>query len=161
VPLSGEDAGQLAYKVARFQLLPQTENLFTVFKDGWHPAEAALNDAAVEWQWTKREATLAFKNPKKDALLYLDLDSPGPELHSTQHVQVMMGDTVLDQFDVMPDTRQLRRIKLPVGDLGAAEMSELRIQVDKTFVPAQVNPSGSKDPRELGIRVFHAYVDPR
>ena len=23
------------------QLLPQTENLFTVFKDGWHPAEGA------------------------------------------------------------------------------------------------------------------------
>jgi len=161
LPLSGEDAGQRAYKVARFQLLPQTENLFTVFKDGWHPAEAALNDAAVEWQWTKREATLAFKNPKKDALLYLDVDSPGPELHSTQHVQVMMGDTALDQFDLMPDTRQLRRVKLPVGDLGTAEMSELRIQVDKTFVPATVNPSGSKDPRELGIRVFHAYVDPR
>jgi hypothetical protein len=40
-------------------------------------------------------------------------------------------------------------------------MAELQISVDPTFVPATVNPSISKDPRELGVRVFHAYVDPR
>ena len=28
-------------------------------------------------------------------------------------------------------------------------------------LPAQVPGSTSKDPRELGIRVFHAYIDPR
>ena len=39
-------------------------------------------------------------------------------------------------------------------------MAELVISVDKTFVPAVVNAS-SKDPRELGVRVFHAFVDPR
>src|SRR5438034_9466231 len=34
--LSGQDMGQRAYRVAKFQLLPQSENVFTVFKDGWH-----------------------------------------------------------------------------------------------------------------------------
>jgi hypothetical protein len=30
--------------------------------------------------------------------------------------------------------------------------------VDKTFVPSAINAS-NKDPRELGVRVFHAFVD--
>ena len=77
LPLAGDDVGQHAYKVAQLQLAPQTDNLFTVFKDGWHPAETADKNAAVDWQWTKKEATLAFKNPRKDAVLYLDVDSPG------------------------------------------------------------------------------------
>ena len=29
------------YQVAKFQLQPQTENIFLIFKDGWHPAEVA------------------------------------------------------------------------------------------------------------------------
>src|SRR3954466_15283435 len=53
LPLTGEDAGQLAYKVAKLQLLPQTDNVYTVFKDGWHPAETASQDPSLEWQWTK------------------------------------------------------------------------------------------------------------
>ena len=40
-------------------------------------------------------------------------------------------------------------------------MAELRIVVDKTFVPALTPEAASKDPRELGVRVFHAFVDPR
>jgi hypothetical protein len=159
--LAGEDAGQHAYKVGRLQLLPQTENLFTVFKDGWHPAEVAADSATTEWQWTKREATLAFRNPKKDAVLYLELDSPGPGLHGDQQVQVTIGGQIVDQFTVTPAERLLRRIKLSAAQMGAADMAELHIAVDRTFFPAQVAGANSKDPRELGVRVFHAFVDPR
>jgi hypothetical protein len=34
-------------------------------------------------------------------------------------------------------------------------MSEITLTVDKTFVP------GGGDSRELGIRVFHAFIEPR
>jgi len=37
----------------------------------------------------------------------------------------------------------------------------VRIVVDKTYIPALVPGANSKDPRELGVRVFHAFVDPR
>ena len=161
LPLAGEDVGHRAYKVARLQLQPQTENLFMVYKDGWHPAESATNNASVEWQWTKKEATLAFKNPKKDAVFYLDVDSPSGELRPAQQVRVLLGSKLLDEFTPALNQRTLRRIALPMALLGSVEMSELQIAVDKTFVPAQVNPSTSKDPRELGVRVFHAYVDAR
>ena len=36
--LSNEDRGDRSYKVVDFELLPQTENIFVIFKDGWHPA---------------------------------------------------------------------------------------------------------------------------
>ena len=159
--LAAEDVGQRSYKVGRLQLLPQTENLFTVSKEGWHPAEAAADNVSVDWQWTKKEATLAFKNPKKDAVLYLDVDSPSSQLHGDQQVQVMFGGQAVEQFTVTPTDRQLRKIKLPAAQMGAGDMAELQIVVDKTFIPAQVSGGTSKDPRELGIRVFHAFVDPR
>jgi len=159
--LAGEDVGQHAYRVAKLQLLPQTDNLFTVFKDGWNPAEAAAQDASVEWQWTKKQATLAFKNPKRDAILFFDADSPEPKLHPAQHVQISLGGQVVEDYTLEPDTRALRKIKLPAALMGSADLSELQISVDPTFVPMTVTNGASKDPRELGIRVFHAYVDPR
>jgi hypothetical protein len=160
--LAGEDAGQQSYKVARLQLLPQTDNLFTVFKDGWHPAESAAHDAALQWQWTKKQATLAFKNPKKDAVLYLEADSPGADLHGPQRTQISMGGQMVEEFTLAPtEERELRKIRLPASVMGEADLAELQLVVDATFVPMTASGGASKDPRELGIRVFHAFVDPR
>jgi len=156
--LAGEHLGQHAYKVATIDLAPQSENLFTVFKDGWHQAETAEHDVFVEWQWTKQEATLAFRNPGKDALLYLDLDSPGSP-YDAQQVKVTLGGQVIDEFTVTPKTRLLRKMTLPAANMGTAETTDLHILVDKTFVPAQAGKG--KDERTLGVRVFHAFVDPR
>jgi len=161
VPLSGENVGQWAYEVARLQLLPQTENVMIVFKDGWQPTEVADNNPNVEWQWTKKEATISFRNPKKDAILYLDLDAPGGVFEQPQAVEVRMGDQKLDSFTLQPKDQLLRKVPLTAAQLGAAEMAELKIVVDKTFVPALVQGANSHDPRELGVRVFHAYLDAR
>jgi hypothetical protein len=161
LPLGGDDAGQLSYKVAHFQLTPQTDNLFTVFKDGWHPAETGGQEPDLEWQWTKQEATLAFKNPRKDAVFFLDLDSPDKNLHGPQQVSINLGGQTVDTFTIQPDERSLHRIKLPAKLMGDNDLAELQIAVDKTFVPAVVTAGTSKDPRELGVRVFHAFIDPR
>jgi hypothetical protein len=160
LPLAGEDAGQRAYKVARVQLQPQTENVFTMFKDGWHPAEIADHNATVEWQWTKKQATLAFKNPKKDCLLYLDVDNPGSVFSEAQQVQISLGGKPIDQFTLHPKEPELRKIPITAAQLGNDDVVEVLIAVDKTYVPAVINAS-SKDPRELGVRVFHAFVDAR
>lgn len=160
ITLTGDDAGQHAYKVAKLQLQPQTENVFMVFKDGWHPGEVAEHNATVEWQWTKKDATLSFKNPKKDSVFYLDVDNPGSVYTEAQQVKVTLGGAVVDEFTLQPKQPQLRKVPLKAAQLGAGDVSELVISVDKTYVPAVLAP-GSKDPRELGVRVFHAYVDPR
>jgi hypothetical protein len=160
VALAGDDAGQHPYRVAKIQLQPQTENVFTVFKDGWHPAEIADHNSTVEWQWTKKEATLSFKNPKKDSLFYLDVDNPGSVFTEPQQVTVTLGGQAVDQFTLQPKQPELRKIALKAAQLGTGDVAEIVIAVDKTYVPATI-VQGSKDPRELGIRVFHAYVDPR
>jgi len=160
LPLAGEDVGQRAYRAARFQLQPQTENVFTIFKDGWHPAETAEHNSTVEWQWTKKSATLAFKNPKKDSMFYLDVDNPGGIFEEPQQVQVTLEGQVLDRFTVTPKQQILHKIPLKADQMGGGDLVELQIDVDKTFVPALVAASSSKDPRELGVRVFHAFVQP-
>lgn len=160
VTLAGEDAGQHAYKVARIQLQPQTENVFTIFKEGWHPAEIADHNATIEWQWTKKDATLSFKNPKKDSVFYLDVDNPGSVFNEPQQVTITLGGQLVDEFSLKPKQPALRKIPLKVAQLGTGDVVEIVISVDKSYVPAVLMP-GSKDPRELGVRVFHAYVDPR
>ena len=159
--LAGDPAGQNAYRVARVQLLPQTDNLLTIFKDGWHQAEVAGDNATIEWQWTKREAVLAFRNPKKDATFFLDVDSPGGEFHGPQQIRVVVNGQTVDQFTLGVGERTLRRASLKAAQLGDREMAELQIRVDRSWTPAQVPEARSTDKRELGVRVFHAFVDPR
>lgn len=159
--LNGETTGQRAYKVARLQLQPQTENLPSVFKEGWHPAEVAEHNQSVQWQWTKKDATFTFKNPKKDAVFFFDVDNPGSAFREPQHVEMTINGQPLTDFTVEPGKRELKRIPIKADQLGQSEMAELHIAVDKTYVPALIPAANSKDPRELGIRVFHAFVDPR
>ena len=71
-----------------------------------------------------------------------------------------LEDKGLFVLSLQPKQPELRKIPLKSTQLGADDVSELTISVDKTYVPAVVT-SGSKDPRELGVRVFHAFVDPR
>jgi hypothetical protein len=156
--LTGDHVGQRAYQVAKLQLVPQTENVFTVFKDGWHPAEVAEHNASVEWQWTKKAATLAFRNPKKDSIFYLDADNPGSAFRESQQVQLQLDGKPIEQITFTPGQRVLRKVPLTAAQLGSGDMVELQIDVDKTFVPALLPAANSKDPRELGIRVFHAFV---
>jgi hypothetical protein len=162
LPLGGQNVGQHAYRVAKLQLLPQTENVFIVFKDGWHGPETPPNDPHTEWQWTKKkEATLAFKNPKRDCLFYFQVDDPGPAFPDGQHVQVKMRDQVLDDFMLPPAQIVLHKVPISATQFGAPDMVELSILVDKTFVPALLPGSTNRDPRELGVRVFHAFVEPK
>jgi hypothetical protein len=160
LPLQGTDKGGHAYQVATLQVAPQTENVYLTFKDGWHLAEMAPDNAANEWHWTKKDATISFKNPKRNVLFYLDVDAASKLMAEPQTVTVRVGEQVLDTFTLgaKPD---VRRIPISGAQLGAEDKVELRIGVDKTFVPAVVTAGGQRDQRELGVRVFHAFVEPQ
>lgn len=158
--LSNDDRGDRSYKVADFELLPQTENIFVIFKDGWHQNEVVADGPSrTEWQWTKKEATLAFRNPKRDVVLYLDVDNPAASPNAAQQVDVLIGDQLLGSAAIQKGAPPVvRKIPISAAQLGAADMVELRLVADRTFVPA-LEPSGaSGDTRELGVRVFHAFV---
>jgi hypothetical protein len=161
VRLDQPDRGDRSYQVAEFELLPQTENVFLIFKDGWHPAETAPDNPSVEWQWTKKEATIAFRNPKRDATLFLQLDNPGAASpDAATQVEIRIGDQLIATEPVVASDAPVRKIPLTAAQLGSGDMVEVRLVADKTFVPALDPAAKSTDTRELGVRVFHAFVQP-
>jgi hypothetical protein len=160
VPLSGEGIGQREYRVARIRLQPQTDNVFLAFLDGWHGPETAADNQSIEWQWTRKEGVLRFRNPKRNATFYLHYDGQPSAFDSPQTVTVSLGSEVLDTFPVSSPDEAIRKIAIKAAQFGPDDVVVIRVAVDKTFVPALVS-QGSRDSRELGIRVFHAFVEPQ
>jgi hypothetical protein len=161
IPLAGETRGQRQYRVAKFTLRQQTDNLYVVFTEGWNQTEVAQEQTGLEWQWSKKMATLAFRNPVRDVVLYLQCDQPVHELGEPQRVELRIGDTVIDSFALPPGPRELRKVDLTAAQLGSGETVEVTVAVNKSFVPATITQLKSSDTRELGIRVFRAYVQPK
>jgi hypothetical protein len=160
LPMMGETRGQRSYGVATFEMTLQSDALFVAFRDGWHGAEAAEVGLGVEWQWSKKDGTLTFANPKRDVRVYLSVDQPAAALPEPQRVEIRVGPTVVDSFSLAPGQNELRRVQVSASQLGTTDMVEMTVSVDKTFVPALVPALGSTDSRELGIRVFRAFVQP-
>ncbi len=80
VPLGGENTGDRSIRVATFNMQLPANALFIVFRDGWHDAEVS-GEAGVEWQWSKKQGTLSFRNPKQDVNFILDLDRTRAGVH--------------------------------------------------------------------------------
>lgn len=149
------------YAVATLELLPQAENILLISQGGWHTPEFVSDDPSVEWEWTERVAVLSFRNPRQDVTFFLEFDAR-PEVFgdSPQQVTVWVGEEAVSRFAADQATRVLRRIPITASQLGDGDAVELRVEVDRTFVPAQLEGGGS-DSRELGIRVYHAHVETR
>ena len=161
--LAAKDRGLKAYDVAAFELVPQGENVFLIYKDEtWHPAEDSRDNGAVSWRWSRKTGVIAFRNPKRDATFYLQLDGrPDLQPVKPQTVTIGIGSQVLDRF-VLPDKQMvLRKVAIPAAAFGPADTVELTVDAGSTFVPREVPGMGSQDFRELGVRVFHAFVEPK
>jgi hypothetical protein len=157
--LSNEDRGDRSYKVVDFELLPQTENIFVIYKDGWHPAEVITEGAGrTEWQWTKKEATIAFRNPKRDVVLVLQLDNPATGANAAQNIAVTIGDQTITTIPLSAQPAQVQKFPISAAQLGTGDMVEIKFTADKTFVPALDASMKSADPRELGARFFHVFI---
>jgi hypothetical protein len=159
-PADRESASR-SYTVGTLQLLPESENIFLIFKNGWHAQEFSPEDATIEWQWTQKTATLTFRNPRRDVNFYIEYDAR-PDLFSDrpQQVSVYSGEHVVGSFAADSSAPTLKIMPISRDQLGTNEMAEIRIDVDRPFVPAKM-PAGGKDDRELGIRVYHVYVEGR
>ena len=124
-----------------------------IYTGGWYPEETSPE---LTWRWTHQTATLAFQNPKAAATFYLEYAArPDIFADAPQTVTVSVGDQVLQSFVADAAGRRRRRIPLPGTALGNEDIAEIRITVDRTFVPAN-RVVGSHDTRELGIQVYHA-----
>jgi hypothetical protein len=153
--LNAPEASRREYIVAKVQILASSENIFVMWKDGWHPAENDAKNPQNEWQWTKKTATLSFKNPKKDATLYLQYDARVDLFTPPQQVTLKIGDQEVGRFTADAKFPKILTFPLTAAQLGTSDTVDLTLDVDRTFRP------GGPDPRELGIRVFHVYIEPK
>lgn len=160
LPLQGNDANQRTYKVSTLQLLPQSENVFIIYKSGWNPPEFTP-DNTREWHWTQKSAVINFKNPRKDVTLFFESDARVDLFTPPQTVSIIVGGKTIKTFEANNAATLLQRIPFTAADLGNDDMVEMRFDVDRSFVPAKLPNATNQDTRELGIRVYNLFVDPR
>jgi hypothetical protein len=158
LPLNAKGEGR-EYPVGTLDLRPQSENIYVTFRDGWHALEMTPDDPSREWQWMQKAATLAFRNPKQDVTLYLETDGR-PDLFpgAPQTLTVLVNGVEAHRFTVDSKNAVMRRLPITAAQLGTGDTAEIRLDVDKTFTPSTL-PGGSPDTRELGVRVFHAFIE--
>jgi hypothetical protein len=159
--LGNADRGDRSYHVADVELLPQTENVYLIYKDGWHPAEVAPDNPAIEWKWTRKEATLAFRNPKRDATFIVQMDNPATAAAAATEVELRLGEQPLGTVGIGSQEAPVHKFPITAAQLGGGEMVEITLVANRTFVPALDPGAKSGDTRELGVRVFHAFVQPQ
>jgi hypothetical protein len=160
LPLSGELFERRAVKAGTFEMRERTEPYVVIFREGWHPPEAPRG-SGQEWRWSMKLGRLTFANPKRDIELTLELDQPNKVFPMPQHVEIRVGETVVDDFDLEPGAPLVRRIALAQAQLGEGPDVDLAVVSDKTFVPAKFAGLQSSDTRQLGVRVFRAFVQPK
>jgi len=151
--LNAPEASRHEYIVARFQIQASSERLYLMNKDGWHPVETDQKNPQMEWQWTKKTATISFKNPKKDSTLFLQYDARVDLFNPPQEVTLRIGDQQIGRFTAISKAPVLLTFPITAAQFGTGDMVDLIIDVDKTFKP------GASDPRELGIRIFHTHIE--
>ena len=156
--LKGEDKGFREYKVAKIELQPQTENIFPVYKEGWHNPETHPENPSVERTWTKKEALMSFKNPKQDVIVYLEGDTCVKCFTKTPELTVTVGKNVGIAFPIEGPQVYLKKFKVKAADLGDEEWTDLRLSMNESFVPKNLNPPLNNDDRELGFNVYHLFV---
>jgi hypothetical protein len=157
VALKGEDAGLREYKVAKMELLPQTENIFPVYKDGWHNPESSPKNPSLERTWTKKDALISFKNPKKDVVVYLEADTNYKAFDAPPVLTVAVAGKTGLVIPIENSEVFLKKIKVKAADLGSQDWVDLRLSMNQSFVPKVkgVNPA---DDRELGLMVYHLWL---
>jgi hypothetical protein len=156
--LKGEDTGQREYRVGKLELLPQTDNIFLVYKEGWHNPEPHPENPAVERTWTKKDALVSFKNPKKDVVVYLEADTCVKCFAEPPVLTASVGGKVGFTRPISTPEVFLEKVLVKAEDLGTDEWVDLRFAMNGSFVPNKMTPPMNTDDRELGLLVYHLYV---
>jgi hypothetical protein len=154
--LKGEDVGLRAYKVGQIELQPQTENIFLVYKEGWHSPEASAANPSLERTWTKKDALVSFKNPKKDVVVYLEADTNSKAFKQPPMLTVGVASKAGVKIPIENSEIFLKKIRVKAEHLGSEEWTDLRLSLNESFVPKALGIN--QDERELGIMVYHLFV---
>jgi hypothetical protein len=155
--LDAKENGHRAYEVGKLLIeIPPQEPIIQYVK-GWYDPENEPNNPAMHWRWIKKEAVLKVRNPNADSLLYLKADAvPERFPDSPQNVTVKVNDSAIDTFPITSNQPFMKKYEVPKNTLGSDKMVEIKLELDKSFIPA--DDKVSSDTRELGIRVYELYL---
>ena len=156
--LAGDDLGEFAYRVATLTLDPPHESSFLVYEQGWHQFEFNVFDRS-EWRWTTERAVLSFRNPRQDVRLELGVQGRPDLFEQPQRLSIVVAERTLREVAVDTNERVHLNYEFGAADLGSDDVVRLELLVDQTFSPTDSGGS-SVDTRELGVRVFDAFVEP-
>ena len=70
-----------------------------------------------------------------------------------------IDETVGATIEVASEAATYHSIPVSAASLGAADTVTLTLNVDRTFVPADLTDSENPDQRELGVQVFYAFME--
>ena len=157
VMLKGEDAGLREFKVAKIELLPQTENIFLVYKEGWHNPESSPQNPSLERTWTKKDALISFKNPRKDVIVYLEADTNTKAFDTPPVLTLAVNNKTGVTIPIQNSEVFTRKTRIRAADVGQDEWVDLRLSMNQSFVP-KLKGVNTHDDRELGLLVYHLYV---
>jgi len=157
VELRGETTEPRAYRVATLEIGPDPSGAFVAYTEGWNNPESS-ETLGREWRWSKGIGHLGFRNPMKAADLWLELDQPVAALASPQQVEIKLGGAVLDSFTLDNQMPVIRRIAISQEAMGSSDTVDIEVAPSQSFIPATIPALKNSDRRELGVRVFNAYL---
>ena len=129
-----------------------------MYDEGWHQMEFDLFDQ-TSWRWSTNRAVLSFRNPDRAAKLFLELQGRPNLFDAPQQLTLVVGGRTFDEVTLDAEDPVRLEYQMTVADLGDATDVRVELLVDRTFEPAALD-GGARDTRELGIRLFDAYVEP-
>ena len=153
-PSATGPGARLLISEKKFRVVPASDAPAVVYLSGWYPPEADAAAPGATSRWTARTARAAIDNPGRDALLVIR-GATGASAPPGQKISVAIDDQTLEEFAPGPDPFE-KRYAVRRERLAGKKDFVLTIGVDRTFVPARVEP-GSKDARELGVRISLIY----
>lgn len=120
------------------------------YTEGWFDEE--MNPQMTQrWRWTGGQAVAVVRNPKKNAILYIK-GQVNKDAVPDQKVKFEIANNPIDEFSPT-ESGFSKYYQIPADQIGAEDQIQIRISVDKTFVPKNVI-QGAADERELGVQIF-------
>ncbi len=120
------------------------------YTDGWYPEEWNPQ-MTLRWRWTGPQAIAVVRSPKKNAILYIK-GLVNKDAVPDQKVKFEIANNLIEEF-TPKDAEFAKYYQIPADQIGAEDLIQIRISVDKTFSPAKAVP-GSTDQRDLGVQIF-------
>jgi hypothetical protein len=91
-------------------------------------------------------------------IVYLQGDTCVKCFPATPELTVTVGTGVGLRFPIEGPEVFMKKIRVKAKDLGTDEWVDLRLAMNQSFVPKNLNPPLNNDERELGLNVYHLYV---